>query len=387
MTTRLAQACLVAAACASSLACSRGAPAGVSATLAPQPDLPAFDAADGLLVPGRLLSRGRPVFGRSLAHFATPRNAIDGDDSTSWAAGRPTDAEPAWLAVDIGTGPSRVVVSWRASGSFNYEETDYGSPGAYRLETSSDSTNGDDGSWTEAADVPHVGVHAQLHALGFGGKRWVRMVITATPDPSPNGVQLTEFEVHDASRGASDTWFFAGDSITAFACGQSPRMESRFAELIAASHPLYHPATICGGTGGAMSGDGAAKLDSWLARNEDARVWALAFGTNDAAGDSEVPAAFRANLESMVTRLERSSRIVMIATIPFSSDGHHRHIADFNTQIEQVRAGHSLLRGPDLYSWFAAHPDELRDGIHPGDRGIASINRLWAEAAAPLYRR
>ena len=45
------------------------------------------------------------------------------------------------------------------------------------------------------------------------------------------------------------------------------------------------------------------------------------------------------------------------------------------------------MSGPDLYAWFSRHPDELRDGIHPDDRGIVSIIRLWADAMAPLYVR
>ena len=55
--------------------------------------------------------------------------------------------------------------------------------------------------------------------------------------------------------------------------------------------------------------------------------------------------------------------------------------------IAELTAQNDLLPGPDLYAWFAAHPEQLRDGIHPTDAGILAINRLWAEAVARAYAR
>jgi acyl-CoA thioesterase I len=46
-----------------------------------------------------------------------------------------------------------------------------------------------------------------------------------------------------------------------------------------------------------------------------------------------------------------------------------------------------LIPGPDLYAWFLAHPEQLRDGLHPTDAGIVAINRLWASAMERLYPR
>jgi lysophospholipase L1-like esterase len=77
--------------------------------------------------------------------------------------------------------------------------------------------------------------------------------------------------------------------------------------------------------------------------------------------------------------------VPILASIPFASDGQHANIPRFNQAIEEIRRSQNLPRGPDLYAWFSGHPDELRDGIHPNERGIASINRLWAEAVDALY--
>src|SRR5690242_1575722 len=107
---------------------------------------PAPAAHAGLVAPNPLLSRGRRVTGWSPRPFARPWSVNDGDPRTAWGAGKPTADRPAWVAIDVGRGPSRVLLTWSAAGSFNYDETDYGSPGAYRIETSADSTDGADGA-------------------------------------------------------------------------------------------------------------------------------------------------------------------------------------------------------------------------------------------------
>ena len=176
----------------------------------------------GRVAANRLLSRGKRVAAWSSLQLAAARNVNDGDPWTTWGAGKPTPERPAWVALDISRGPTRLLLTWSAAGSFNYDETDYGSPGAYRIETSSDSTDGTDGAWKVVASVTRVITHGAAHSFDFAGQRWVKLVITGAPAVSPNGVQIDEIGVHDASRGVSDAWFFMGDSITAFAFGRPP---------------------------------------------------------------------------------------------------------------------------------------------------------------------
>ena len=83
--------------------------------------------------------------------------------------------------------------------------------------------------------------------------------------------------------------------------------------------------------------------------------------------------------------MRAAGRVPILATIPFASDGQHRGLPRFNEAIDDLTRANALRRGPDLYAWFAAHPEELRDGLHPNERGVASINRLWAEAVDALY--
>jgi acyl-CoA thioesterase I len=345
----------------------------------------AIQSSSGFITANPLVSRGKRAFGWSPLRFAAPDHVNDGDPRTSWGAGKPTPERPAWVALDLGKGPARVLLNWSAGGSFDYQETDYGSPGSYRVETSSDSTDGVDGAWKAVVSVPAVTTHGEAHSFNFAGQRWVKLVVTSAPPSSPNGVQIDEVEVHDVSNGARDTWFFMGDSITAFAFGRPPEGGVGFAADVQRRHPRYFPAVINGGVGGDKSDDGLLHIDPWLAQNPDARFWCLGYGTNDAAGDAADTSRFRANLEAILDRVLRAGRVPILATIPFSSDGHHRNVPRFNDVIVDLQHARALPLGPDLYAWFSAHPDELRDGIHPNDRGIGSINRLWAEAVDTLY--
>jgi lysophospholipase L1-like esterase len=254
------------------------------------------------------------------------------------------------------------------------------------LEVSPDSTDGADGTWSVVARNAAVTTHAAAHLVAFVGMRWLKLVVTGAPRESPNGVQIDELEVHDATASTSDTWFFSGDSITAFAFGRYVPQGLDFSSLVHARHKRYWPAIINGGIGGETSADGLRHVEERLRQNPDAHVWGIAYGTNDAAGSAHDTTRFRENLGAIVNRLLGAGKLCILATIPFANDGAHDHVGRFNDAIDEVRRAAGLPRGPDLYAWFAAHPEELRDGIHPDARGIASINRLWAEAVNALYR-
>lgn len=357
---------------------------------APPPVPPAMAAsatAAGLIAANPLLSRGKRAVGWSPARFAAPGHVNDGDPRTTWNAGKPTPDRPAWVALDLGKGAARVLLAWSAGGSFNYDETDYGSPGSYRIETSSDSTDGADGVWKAVVRVAAVTTHGAAHSFDFAGQRWVKLVVTSAPAASPNGVQIDEIEAHDVSSGVTDAWFFMGDSITAFAFGRPPPRELDFAGRVHQRHPWHLPAVVNGGIGGEKSDEGVRHVDDWLTQNPDARFWAVAYGTNDAAGNAVETSRFRGNLSTILDKIQRAGRVPILATIPFASDGQHANVGRFNAVIDELRRARALPAGPDLYAWFSAHPEELRDGVHPDDRGIASITRLWAEAVDPLYPR
>ena len=84
---------------------------------------------------------------------------------------------------------------------------------------------------------------------------------------------------------------------------------------------------------------------------------------------------------------QAAGRIAVVGRIPFQTVYGQDYAAPKNAVLDQVTAARGLLPGPDLYTWFRAHPEQLSDGLHPDPRGAVEMNRLWAAAVAPLYPR
>ncbi|WP_438015749.1 GDSL-type esterase/lipase family protein [Sorangium sp. So ce315] len=342
------------------------------------------------ITPNPLISRGKPAFASS----GTASVLNDGKyrSAGTWIAGKPTTAAPAWAAIQVGAGYERLLLSWTASYNYNYTDVQYGAPGAYRVETSSDSTNGSDGTWKAVAVVTDNPVRTRAHSFDFSGQSWVRLVVTAAPATTDEtGVQIDEIDVHDISNGAEDTWFFLGDSITAFAYDRdTPATQPSFAENIHAAHEAHFPAMINGGIGGELTRandtrpSALDRIDDVLEMNPDFHFFAIGYGTND-SWDQTNPTTFKANLQELIDRIQEAGRVPVLARIPFSPDGHHDALGVFNQAIDELTQANGLLPGPDLYAYFEEHPEQLDDEVHPGPAGRVAMNRLWADAVDVLY--
>ncbi|AGP40447.1 hypothetical protein BE04_43505 [Sorangium cellulosum] len=345
-------------------------------------------AASGI-TPNPIISRGKPAF----ASRGTASVINDGKykSAGTWIAGKPTAGAPAWIAIQVGDGYERLLLSWTASYNYNYTDVQYGAPGAYRVETSSDSTNGSDGTWKSVAEVTDNPVRTRAHSFDFSGQSWVRLVVTAAPATSDDtGVQLDEIDVHDISNGAEDTWFFLGDSITAFAYDRdTPATQPSFAENVHAAHEPNYPAMINGGIGGELTKStdrpsALDRIDDVLEMNPDYHFFAIGYGTND-SWDQTDPSTFKSNLQELIDEIQAAGRVPVLARIPFSPDGHHEALGVFNQAIDELTAENALPPGPDLYAWFEDHPEQLRDQVHPDAAGCVAMNKLWAEAVDGLY--
>lgn len=336
------------------------------------------------MTPAPLLSRGKSV--ESNLRGSSAGKLTDGKyKDGSWAAKLPTAEKPAWVAIEIGPGPQKLLLAWTASGCFNHLETKYGGPGSYRIEVSADSKDGEGGTWKTVATVPNNEYRTRAHGFDFTGNRWVRWVVTGpSKDTYEYGIQPDELDIHDISAGADDTWFFLGDSVTAMAFSRSPKGQPSFAELIAKKHPGYFPMQLNGGQGFEKSGDGLKRLPVLLKEYPEVKYWAIGYGTNDSAGNNPDTSDFANNLEAMVTMLKAAGRVPIFARIPFAVKDHET-VPQFNAVIDAVTKRHALTPGPDLYAHFKANPAELEDQLHPNDKGVVSINRLWAAAVEPLY--
>jgi lysophospholipase L1-like esterase len=331
------------------------------------------------LSPAPLVSRGKPVFSSPPGGGAL----VDGIyRSRSWDGGFPTPERPAWAAIRVGGGYSRLLVSWTSSHNHDWDERFYGAPADYRIETSADSTDGADGRWRVAVQVAGNPVRSRAHAVDFAGQRWIRLTVTRLPEKvNPWGLHLDEIDVHDLSAGGNDVWVFLGDSITAGVLDRAPGHQPSFAELVARRHPAYFPAMIEAGKGAMHTAEAVAFVDQVLALLPDARVIAIGIGSNDWD-----PAAFERDLRAIVRKVVAAGKIPMVARIPYRSDSGE---VDFQARLDEVvdrvtRELH-LVPGPDLYGWFRAHPERLTDHLHMDDRGAVELMELWARAADPLY--
>jgi lysophospholipase L1-like esterase len=372
---------------------------------------PTCVVADPSTLPGRiqapnpLISLGRPVAASS--GVTNQNQLVDGlHNSSAVSFGVPTESAPAWAAIDLGTGPSRVLLIWRDAGTVAYTNALGGAPYDYHLDTSADSTDGTNGTWTTVATVPANPVHVREHAFDFSGQRWVKLVVTAAqpPLPPPDGgtvgvvydVRLDEISVFDlsAADGGSpaDTWFFMGDSITQGAFAGNYGAGTRFDDLLHTAMPAYYPAMVPGGITSEFATDALRHInqDHFLDLNPDLTHVAIGYGTNDSWGNKNpVTVGFEATMDAVVSAVIAAGRVPILARIPYACEPDtatkHTTIPRFNEIIDRLQAKYNLPCGPDLYSYFAAHPDQLADCVHPNSAGYKVMNQLWADAARVLY--
>lgn len=302
---------------------------------------------------------------------------------SSWGGGRPTPARPAWAAVRLQRNYRKLLLTWTSSHNHDYFEQFYGAPRDYRIETSPDSTDGEDGNWTVVADVKENPVRSRAHAVPFEGQRWVRMVVTRLPEKLNQwGLFLDELELHDLSAGGNDTWVFLGDSISAGVFDRADERRPSFADSVAVLHPGYTPAMLNAGLPRLRSWEAIDLVDEVLRLNPEATVVAITLGSND--GDLD---KLHAALDGIVTKVLAAGKIPLLARIPYQTMYDQDYVAVKNRVVDQVIRERGLIPGPDLYGWFKARPERLHDGLHPDGPGSVDMSREFARAAAPLYPR
>jgi lysophospholipase L1-like esterase len=160
-------------------------------------------------------------------------------------------------------------------------------------------------------------------------------------------------------------------------------------EYVKEFNPTATPAYLRGGIGCATSNGFAADIDNILTIAGNVSYFAIEIGTYDAwGGSAENVGKFTDNLRRIITACQAKGIEPVIARIPATDSGKVAwQIPEaYLKVIDELTEKHHLIPGPDLYTWFLQHPDELNDdGIMPSARGGASIQRLWAEAVYKLY--
>jgi acyl-CoA thioesterase I len=325
----------------------------------------------GFIVPCPLVSRTRPI-------FTSTGNASAARPSVAWSAEIEGAGEPPWVAVHAGVGPSRLLVSWASAAASDSGEVS-SLPTAYRIESAADSTNGRDGAWRLEQTVTGNATSARAHVIEFDGQSWVRLTVDAAGE-HPR-VTLEQLDLHDASDGTDDCWLLLGDELASSRQARLAGTRS-WAELVHAEYPGYHPAVIDETRVGEGPSATLKRIAPLLEVHPDVRHVALAFG---AASTAEGDKAAASALESLTRALLAAGRVPVFARTPASSAVPRERVEAFNRAIDELEARHQLVPGPDLYAWFAAHPEQLGGDGRPMSEGQNAIERLWAEALDGLY--
>lgn len=198
------------------------------------------------------------------------------------------------------------------------------------------------------------------------------VAIAQSPAPASSPTPAMPASTPDAPRPtptARPAWVAFGDSI----------MQDTFRP------PLDWPLTVLNlAERGDTSQNGTARLEGAIARApEGGAVFAVGFGTNDAYAGVSVE-AFRANMKAIASRLAAGGRTPFLGQIPGSADPRlaPERILPYNRALRELETELGLAKGPDLATYFQAHPEELLpDGVHLSAEGVRSARRLWSRAA------
>lgn len=344
-------------------------------------DLAGAGLSFGAVSPNTRINTGVPVHGNPASGLG---NLTDGRFGTgSWNI-----SSGSWVAYKLSSAARKVVLAWNNP---SYTWSDYvtnasrcaqGSnlsfPSDYEILSSSNSTNGSDGAWTSRMKIAGNKVSSRSHVVDLGTDTWIRMRITGG-----NG-GLDELGVYDASNGANDTWAFIGTSISSNAFKGTPP-STDFVKLVSdGTKGANTPIVVKAGIPCISSTDVSNNIGRYLDFAGTSRFWAIEMGTNDAwGGGTGNVQTFKGALQKVIDSAKGRGIRVSIAR-PLATNaakaGWQMNQA-FLTAVDDLTKTNGLVAGPDLYSWFLAHPSELNDdGVHPNAAGAASIQKLWAEA-------
>lgn len=333
------------------------------------------------ITPNTLISRGLT------AYTANGENTYITDGTlTNWKQCTSKD-----IALNVGEGPTRLFVTWESFGDCAWATnftSGCGHTGTplrnFQILTSANSTNGQDGDWTLAAEVKDNEVMSRGVYIDFDGMSWFRFV-------SEDEVgQILEIEAFDASKGGDDTWFFMGTSISQMGLKQQDT-DSTTADIIHANFPQYTPAMLRGGIGCINSTEVVAHLTDYLRYAGNVKHWAIEMGTNDAWGGGDWNLDnYKRNMQTIIDSAKAHGIEPVLARIIATNEAvaGWQINPKFLDVVDELTEVNNLPKGPDFYSYFLAHPELIAsDGVHPNGetRGGQAMHHLWAEALAPLY--
>lgn len=363
------------------------------------------------ITPMPLISRGVPAWTNDDFSGAFPatnaNNAVYGGTNYWRCLTAPTGGAdsgtlttPVYLAYDLSSVPSsqrqQVLVHWDQSavtGAYNpllISNTPYNIPSDYTIDINSGAGGGSPpvGGWSTLATVASSAApyHSRQHLVAMSGANWIRIRVTGIVGSALNNNVALNMDIHDAGGGATDSFFFVGDSITQFAfiyseqSGLSAVMPQQITDELSSYYPVWED----GGVAGWTATDVQAVFSIWLALFPGKYV-GLNLGTNDANQGGAYVADFSSKMTNMVSQIFAAGKIPIIPTIPWGSTANLlANVPTLNSQIASIISSNSgTLSGPDLYAYFNAHQSEIDvDGIHPTNpTGYNNYRTQWVNWA------
>ena len=332
-----------------------------------------------------------PVISRNAPAYSGGGTASQGNDNAYWTAWQ--SYAPDYLAYDLSGVPAaqrqQVLAVWYNDSTFDrigqyVNKSDEPVNYTIELNAAGGGAYPNDG-WVTAVTVQNNGLSSRQHLINMQGYNWIRLNVSN----AENGSVKLNFDVHDASKGVSDSWIFFGDSITAGSMVNS--YGTSFAEFVNRIDSNYYPVQQNGGIGGIFSRDGRDSIDKWLA-DSPVRFVSIAYGTNDAWGNPNSAQAYYDNTKYMIDAILAAGKIPVLPTVPASTNNDvGPNTGNLNAKIQQLYSeyGDKLIHGPDFDTFFRNNPQYLGpDGVHPSADGYEQMRKLWADTMyANVYQK
>lgn len=225
-------------------------------------------------------------------------------------------------------------------------------------------------------------IHTGLNLSTYG---WFRFYVTAANGATgANDDVNVQIDLRNAAAGGKDSFVWFGDSISMeatrgrnvdnslWAAGSGP-LENMIETLTGRIPPVVLDASTAG-----WRADLAEPVKAtYLAPFTGCGYLVLPYGANDAnaagvalSGTSDAYAiTYKNNMQSIITYAISLGMKVMLPSILYGSSsawsaGNRVILNQILTALVAAN-GANVIAGPDLYTYFAAHTNLLRDALHP----------------------
>jgi lysophospholipase L1-like esterase len=355
-------------------------------------DLPRFGAVDSALGSGTiaLFTQGPAEFDDVLvsAVGAAPKVVIAAPVGEQVAITDAVNGPYAMLAAAVGINlPSGAGVRFTLNGNPATDQTDFSAPfEVIFLNVPAGAQHTVDASAVDSQNLPldHPnGLDSDMNTqIGVGGRYVVAM-----------GDSITN--------GAGDN--ILGDNASAdgrnLSRGFTPILNNKITTRLNRAVTVMNE-----GIGGTTSAAGLSAFSATLARHASSQIWLILYGSNDAAASvpilsglacseadlaAQVPSCrgtYKANLRQIILSLRQAGKTAALGLVPYHHNaplGVDDLIVEYNEVVYDLVAEHGLaVVPPDFYGYFASHPEQLMDNLHPDGNGYAAMAQLWYDALA-----